>query len=592
MKLKQNKISIDSIIRNTILFSTMLLLLCLILITSFIYYAYNLENKSKTLRGSLQTINSMISDLYDYERAEANKTVHLETFFSKKEKLEKTLEKCNHSLPVLPIQKENIGDISAAKVKQTISMLGDSAREISNGYHQLDDNLSLMAILFFVFLISALFIILIILIFIRRYSIQFYAHYRNILEKLRSLINYDTEPKFQEDTRWLEEKNILETAKDIYKQIHYDRKLNEIQEYGTLETFMPRLMNIIEQEMPVHRIAVAFLDPLNNVIAESAASKLDRLELSPGYIEHINDTTLEALIKTGKPRIINNLKEHYDTVNSSKSTRKILDEGINSSLTLPIFIQSKCIGFCFISHSDKYVYEDRHIKESHKILNVLKQNLYSQYLIQQIISQSANSFVQLMQKKDNETSFHILRMSRYSYAIGRQLLPLLSEVTPRFLREILWFAPLHDIGKIGIPDSILLKPDKLDAEEWTVMKTHVEIGLNILQDMNNGINDVLQAPMLDTAIDILKGHHEKYDGSGYPYGLEGKDIPLAGRIAAAADVFDALTSKRPYKEAFSFEKSISILIENSGSHFDPDIIEALENALPEIQEIYEKYKEI
>jgi response regulator RpfG family c-di-GMP phosphodiesterase len=584
--------SLQTVARRTIFFNILLLIICFVLIGIFVFYENSLQKQSMMLRESIHTINSMISDLYTYQRAPERRDEVVEAFFEKREMLKTDLRACNHELREIPLQTSNEEVYSMAEIKETITILGSDAREISSKYHRATKLLTTHAVAFLLVLGVSILIILITLLFIRKHLSMFYKKYRSILKQVKALVDYTSAEEIPFRPQWEEEAKIIETAQDIRKQILYDRELSEFQEYGTLESFVPKLMTIIEREVPVDRLAVAFLDPLDNVIAESAATKLDRLELDPGFIEHISRTTLGELVETGKPRIIGDLEEHYNDVNVSTATEKILQEGIRSSLTLPIFIQQNCVGFCFISHTEKHIYSEYHIEKSQNILNVLKQLLYSHYLIQQVISQSANSFVQLMQKKDNETSYHIIRMSRYSYAISRQMLGTDASVTPRFLREILWFAPLHDIGKIGIPDNILLKPAKLDSQEWSVMQGHVDIGAQILQDMNNGIDNVLQSSMLDIAIDIVTGHHEKFDGSGYPQGLKGKAIPLAGRISAVADVFDALTSKRPYKEAFSFEESRTIINAGVGAHFDPDVVHAFENAIQEIQEIYERYKEV
>lgn len=163
--------------------------------------------------------------------------------------------------------------------------------------------------------------------------------------------------------------------------------------------------------------------------------------------------------------------------------------------------------------------------------------------------------------KDEDTGAHVERMSHYSSAIARAM-----GHDEEFVENILWAAPMHDIGKIGIPDNVLQKPGKLDAEEWDIMKQHTIIGGEILKDADTDFIRLAQ--------EIALSHHEKWNGSGYPYGLKGNDIPLTGRIVALADVFDALTSERPYKQPFSLEKALAIIKEDSGSHFDPDVSEA------------------
>jgi putative two-component system response regulator len=180
--------------------------------------------------------------------------------------------------------------------------------------------------------------------------------------------------------------------------------------------------------------------------------------------------------------------------------------------------------------------------------------------------------------KDEETGAHIKRISRYSAAVSRHL--GLDEST---VETILYAAPMHDLGKIGIPDIILVKPAKLDPIEWEIMKLHTVIGAKILKGSD--------AEFIKLGETIARSHHEKWDGSGYPDGLKGIEIPIAGRIVAIADVFDALTSKRPYKEPFSVEKSLDIIKEGKGSHFDPDVVDAFLAIQDEILTIKKQYAE-
>lgn len=165
--------------------------------------------------------------------------------------------------------------------------------------------------------------------------------------------------------------------------------------------------------------------------------------------------------------------------------------------------------------------------------------------------------------RDPETGAHILRMAHFSRLIGAQL-----GLGENELDLLLAAAPMHDVGKVGIPDAILLKPGKLDDAEFAVMKQHAMIGWNILQGHSAGNR------VLDMAAEIALAHHEKFDGSGYPNGLAGEAIPLVGRIVAVADVFDALTSSRPYKSAWPVEEAADMIRQNAGRHFDPACVEA------------------
>ena len=180
--------------------------------------------------------------------------------------------------------------------------------------------------------------------------------------------------------------------------------------------------------------------------------------------------------------------------------------------------------------------------------------------------------------KDNETGMHVIRMSHYA----RLLAEAISD-DQQWIDLIFNAAPMHDIGKIGIPDNILLKPGKLDDKEWDIMRKHPEFGANIIGDHNS--------ELMQMAKEIAITHHEKWNGFGYPYKLKGEEIPLSGRIVAIADVFDALTTERPYKKAWTVEDAVNLINEESGKHFDPELVSLFHKVLPEILEIKVMYAE-
>jgi putative two-component system response regulator len=179
--------------------------------------------------------------------------------------------------------------------------------------------------------------------------------------------------------------------------------------------------------------------------------------------------------------------------------------------------------------------------------------------------------------RDDDTGVHIRRMSRYCALLGQSL-----NLPPGEVEILLHASPMHDVGKIGIPDAILLKPGKLTPEEFETIKRHTLIGASILAASSSML---LQAGEI-----IALSHHEKWDGSGYPNGLAGEDIPLWGRICAVADVFDALTSDRPYKQAFPNEKALEILREGRGKHFDPEVQDHFFGNLDEVVAIQREYQ--
>ncbi len=178
--------------------------------------------------------------------------------------------------------------------------------------------------------------------------------------------------------------------------------------------------------------------------------------------------------------------------------------------------------------------------------------------------------------RDNETGLHVVRVCHYCQIIARTIGLPENEVGLLFST-----AGLHDIGKIGIPDSILLKPGKLDEDEWKIMRTHSEIGHRILGPNPDSL--------IQSAAIIALTHHERWDGTGYPNGLSGSKIPLFGRIVPVADVFDALTSERPYKKAWPISEAIEEVARCSGHHFDPQIVDAFLNKMHEVTEVCQKF---
>ena len=216
-------------------------------------------------------------------------------------------------------------------------------------------------------------------------------------------------------------------------------------------------------------------------------------------------------------------------------------------------------------------------------LALYDQNRELEYLVHQRTRELYQTRLQIIRRlgraaefKDRETGNHIVRMSHYTRLIG-----LAANMNEYQVDLLFNAAPMHDIGKIGIPDRILLKPGRLDADEWPIMRSHPEIGAEIIGEHSN---DLLRYAWL-----IALTHHEKWDGSGYPHGRKGADIPLIGRITAIADVFDALTCARPYKPARAVADAARVIERGGGSHFDPDLLPAFKRALPEIERIRNLY---
>ncbi len=199
------------------------------------------------------------------------------------------------------------------------------------------------------------------------------------------------------------------------------------------------------------------------------------------------------------------------------------------------------------------------------------------------------SLAKLAESRDPETGNHLERIRFYSKTLAEAIAESndsAHEIDKLFVDNIFLTSPLHDIGKIGIPDYILLKPGRLDDNEFGIMKTHCHIGFNTL---NDALVKFPQADYLQMSAEIARSHHEKFDGSGYPNGLKGNEIPLSAQIVAIADIYDALTSKRVYKSAFSHNVAKGIIIEESNTHFNPEMVDAFLSKENEFIEICNKY---
>ncbi|ALG74092.1 transcriptional regulator [Azospirillum thiophilum] len=262
------------------------------------------------------------------------------------------------------------------------------------------------------------------------------------------------------------------------------------------------------------------------------------------------------------------------TANTAVDIRvRALDQGCNDFLTKPIIVpevQARLRNLLALRQS-RALLRDRAALLAAEVERVTA-------ALQRQGEELVNRLSRAAEYRDPETGAHIERMALYSRLIAEA-----SGCGSAFAQELLKAAPMHDIGKIGIADMILLKPARLTPEEMALMRQHTVIGHRILAD-----SDI---PLLRLAAEIALSHHEKYDGSGYPSGLAGKAIPLSGRIVAIADVFDALTSPRPYKQPWTTEEARTYMMANRGSHFDPALLDAFLFRWDEVCAIHESHAE-
>lgn len=262
------------------------------------------------------------------------------------------------------------------------------------------------------------------------------------------------------------------------------------------------------------------------------------------------------------------------------------------TLAMPINVNNVYLGYALFSKKTEYNNHD--IKFISGLEKPIGFAFYKSLIFRDLLSIVTSGLADLTESRDPETKRHLVRMSYYSEIIAKNLFmnnKFKTEINDEFIDNIKLVAPMHDIGKVSVPDEILLKPGKLTFDEYEVMKTHAFEGGKVLSNINRRFLRY-NLTYFNMASQIAHFHQEKFDGSGYPNSISGCDIPLSARICAIADVFDALTSKRPYKEAFSLEKSYKIIKDGIGNHFDPILVEAFFDSQKEVEEIYYKYREI
>jgi len=298
------------------------------------------------------------------------------------------------------------------------------------------------------------------------------------------------------------------------------------------------------------------------------------------------------IMESGMPRVINDLELYLDGREIHEYNRILLEEGVRSSITFPLIKNDMLIGIIFFSSDQKNVYRQEHQEFLRTLANSIMLSLEKSLLIDEMVVSSTLALATLAEERDNETGLHLVRMKKYATMLAELLMKngtFLYRIDSDFINTLERFSPLHDIGKVAISDSILLKPGKLTKVEFDIMKTHTTYGGKVLRLADENVKKQGRS-IFGMGIEITEGHHERWDGAGYPFARSGDNIPLSARIVALADVLDALTSKRPYKEALSFEVSASMIIGESGTHFDPRIIEVFQDNLDDFKNAYDGFK--
>ncbi len=343
---------------------------------------------------------------------------------------------------------------------------------------------------------------------------------------------------------------------------------------ASLEEHLCEIHEAIRGELPfVDRVAVALYDGRADLLKTFIHSSGGDRPISHYETTLGGAPSIARMAESGEPRVVNDMSmfdegEHEHTV-------LIRRQGYGASAAYPVIEGGEFYGVIFFNSYRAGVFEADAVRLLSVYAHLISRLVTEQLSRIETILASLRTAIELMHYKDPETGMHLERMAQFSRVIAQELsIRGRYDFSDEFIEYLFAFAPLHDVGKLSIPDEILLKPAKLDEEELKVMRTHAGVGRKVLDAIirNFGFESFRY---VDVLRNVAEHHHEKLDGKGYPGGLAGDDIPIESRIVAVADVFDALTTKRPYKEAWPNERAFRHMRELAAMELDPDCVDAL-----------------
>lgn len=369
---------------------------------------------------------------------------------------------------------------------------------------------------------------------------------------------------------------------------HHD-VLEELNKNIPLRDKLVAAHKVVSTAFPfIVRIAIAIYDEETSLLKTYLHSSGKDNPLD-NYQALLSDApSLQKILEKGLPRVVNNILTFED--GKMPHTRRIGRQGYAASYTLPMFNNGVFFGFMFFNSNEKEVFTEPVLQQIDIYAHLISLTVINEISSINTLSAAIKTTGSMTHVRDPETGSHLDRMSRYSRLIASGLAEKYN-LDDTYIEHIFMFSPLHDIGKIGIPDNILLKPDVLSDEEKNVMQTHARKGREMIDELikNFGLGNIDYMNMLRN---IAEFHHEAVNGTGYPSGLKGEEIPIEAKIIAVADVFDALTSARPYKDAWDNEKAFNLLIKLSGEKLDEDCVNVLINNKEEVIKIQQIFTEV
>ena len=297
--------------------------------------------------------------------------------------------------------------------------------------------------------------------------------------------------------------------------------------------------------------------------------------------------SLREIIEHRRPRLVQDL--NIFAKGTHEHTKRIASKGYKSSYTMPLYQSGAFVGFLFFNSLQEHPFTPAVLRQIDIYGHLIALMVINELTAIRTLVAAVQAARSITHYRDIETGKHIDRTAHYARLIARELAEDYN-ITDEQIEHIFLFSPLHDVGKIGIPDSILRKPGKLDDEEFDIMKTHPEKGREIIDSILDDFS-LYALGHVNIMRNIAEYHHEAVDGSGYPKGLKGDEIPIEARISAVADVFDALTSRRAYKVPWSNEKAFALLKQLSNTKLDRDCVNALLKYPEKVFEIQQRFQD-
>jgi HD-GYP domain-containing protein (c-di-GMP phosphodiesterase class II) len=370
---------------------------------------------------------------------------------------------------------------------------------------------------------------------------------------------------------------------------HRDR-LRDLGGEGDLNGKLALVHRLLREACPeVDRIAVALFEEERGIVKTYLASDPAGSPLLHYEVCLEDAPSLKECARQGRCRVVNDLD--LFRAGRGEHTRRIREGGFRASYTVPMFQGPRFLGFLFFNSRRQDAFTPEVLDRMDPYAHLIEGQVVREVTLARTLLASVRTIIEVVHYRDPETGNHLKRMARFARLIARHLAAVEGyPLTDEYIERIFLYAPMHDVGKVAIPDQVLLKPARLDDGEWAIMRTHATLGREIVDRIIRNF-DFPSSASLAMLRSITEAHHEALDGTGYPQGTSGEGVPLEARIVTVADVFDALTSHRPHKPAWSNQDAFDYLRGQAASRLDARCVEALHLNRATVEQIQQTFSD-